>query len=73
MQAQKRVGWWRFEIDVPRDWDIVAQGKSRDAEVFRLADSASVRLEVLLEKTPFEKAKGADELLESYKKSWERR
>jgi len=75
MQAPtKRIGWWHFEIDVPRDWDIVAQGRSRDAKVFRLADAVSaVRLEVLLEKTPFEKAKSADELLESYRKSWERR
>jgi len=75
MRAQtKRIGWWHFEIDVPRDWDIVAQGKTRDTEVFRLADNVSaVRLEVLLEKTPFEKAKSADGLLDSYKRSWEKR
>lgn len=69
----KRVGWWHFELNVPRDWDIVAQGQSRDVEVFRLADSASVRLEVSLEKTPFEKAKSVDELLEAYRKNWEKR
>lgn len=72
-QAAKRIGWWHFELDVPRDWDIVAQGKSRDVEVFRLADSARVRLEVSLERLPFEKAKSAEELLEAYKRSWEKR
>lgn len=70
----KRVGWWRFEVAVPIDWDITAQGRTRSTEVFRLSDSNyTVRLEVLLEKVPFEKAKSSDELLELYKKNWEKR
>jgi hypothetical protein len=72
-QPRKKVGWWHFELSVPKDWDIVAQGQSRDVEIFRLADSSSVRLEVTLEKTPFEKAKSFDELLEAYRKNWEKR
>lgn len=72
-QPMKKVGWWHFELSVPKDWDIVAQGQSRDVEIFRLADSFSVRLEVSLEKTPFEKAKSVDELLEAFRKNWEKR
>ncbi|MEM4679529.1 MAG: hypothetical protein QXL98_01160 [Thermofilaceae archaeon] len=70
----KRVGWWHFELMVPTEWDIAAQGGSRSVQVFRLADSAySVRLEVSLEKVPFEKAKSAEELLDAYRKSWEKK
>ncbi|MCX8180556.1 MAG: hypothetical protein N3E41_04135 [Thermofilaceae archaeon] len=69
----KNIGWWYFEVPVPEDWDIAAQGKTRDVEVFRLADSYAVRMEVTLEKMPFEKAKTADQLYDAFKKNWERR
>jgi len=70
----KRVGWWHFEISVPREWDIVAQGRSESVETFSLADANyAIRLEVSLEKLPFEKARSAGELLEAYRKLWERR
>lgn len=69
----KRVGWWHFELTVPNDWDIAAQGASHQTEVFSLADKYSVRLEVKLEKVPLRKAKGLEELLEGYQRVWERR
>jgi len=70
----KRVGWWHFEVCVPREWDIVAQGRSRSTEVFRLADAGyTVRLEVSLERMPLEKAKSVEELLALYRSSWESR
>lgn len=74
MERMKRIGWWRFELSAPKDWDIAAQGRSQSVEVFRLADANyTVRLEASLEKLPFEKAKGAEELLDAYRKNWEKR
>lgn len=70
----KRIGWWHFGLSVPVEWDIAAQGRSQSVHVFRLADGTySMRLEVSLEKVPFERAKSADELLDAYKKNWMKR
>lgn len=60
-------------MPVPEDWDIAAQGKTHDVEIFRLADNFAVRLEVTLERMPFEKAKTADQLYDAFKRNWERR
>lgn len=69
----KQVGWRHFELSVPSEWDIVAEGASGNAEFFRIADSANVRLEITLERVPFEKAKSLNEMLSAYQKAWEER